>query len=172
MSNIIKEGFDLYAIYRLCMSCTIGLILMVIFTYVTYTKYDLLKWPIANAVIKSSKCEQYKTTINKKSVIRYRCNLEIEFVHNNNIIKTNHKINDSIKQYNINDNIKIKYNPKNSLEVVNNSDSNIVYIGSGLSLLGFLMFTIGCCGMIYCMNNNCAILGGIFATQDVIRTFN
>jgi hypothetical protein len=145
---------------------------MIIFSVVTYTKYDLLKWPSINATITGSKCEQYNDKINKKIVIRYKCNLDIEFIHENKVIKTTHLITDSNKLYNVNDNIKIKYNPKNPLEVINNSDSNIVYIGSGITLAGCIMFVLGCSGMFYCMNNNCAILGGIFATSDIIQSLN
>lgn len=169
MTDLVNKGLDAYAIYKLCGFAIIGFCLVSICSIITYKNYYLLEWKNTTANIINSSCEKYNKIENNKSVINYNCSLDIEFSDNNTIIKAKHNI-DSAKLYNVGETINIKYNPKKPTEVVNSSDSYIVYIGSGTTVIGLIMLILGCYGIKYCMKNNCAVLGGIFATTDVIQS--
>lgn len=141
---------------------------MIIFSIITYKKYDIVNWPNTNARITNSICSQYNSKSDDIIVTNYKCNLDIEFLHNNNTIKTKHIIAESKVPYNIDEYIQIKYDPNNPLDVINKSDTSIVYIGSIVSFIGCILFILGLYGLIYCKNNSCEVLGGIFVTNDVI----
>lgn len=168
-SNIVEKGLDYYAIYKLVGLCFCGFLLVIICSYLTYKNYDLIKWQNVDAKIIQGSCERYNNIENNRTVIRYKCNLDIEFSYNNTIINTKYNNDISYKAYSIGDTIKLKCNPKNPSEVMDDTDSYIVY-GVG-TVIGCIMWCIGCYGAMYCMKNNCAVLGGIIATTDVIQSF-